>query len=149
MWLLDTSTYQLTFVQNSYGTRYAILSHVWDPAGEQTFQVSIICSDIIRLFAESHSVHGQDVRAMHASARSTFPNPFEDTDPRLLVIIRAQLSVFSSCCDYARVYGYLHLWIDACCGALRSSHRSWMNPANANTDCKTNCGATCIYSTYT
>lgn len=41
MWLLNTFTYQIVFVQNPAQAHYAILSHVWDSAGEQTFQVSI------------------------------------------------------------------------------------------------------------
>lgn len=39
MWLLNTTTYQLHFVQDPSQIAYAILSHVWDLAGEQTFQV--------------------------------------------------------------------------------------------------------------
>ncbi|KAH9848492.1 heterokaryon incompatibility protein-domain-containing protein, partial [Lenzites betulinus] len=36
MWLLNTTTYQLYFVQDPSITTYAILSHVWGQTGEQT-----------------------------------------------------------------------------------------------------------------
>lgn len=40
MWLLNTSTYQIVFVQHPSEVHYAVLSHVWGD-GEQTFQVSV------------------------------------------------------------------------------------------------------------
>ncbi|EIW65323.1 HET-domain-containing protein, partial [Trametes versicolor FP-101664 SS1] len=39
MWLLNTSTYQIVFVQHPSEVHYAVLSHVWGD-GEQTFQVN-------------------------------------------------------------------------------------------------------------
>ncbi|KAI0820307.1 heterokaryon incompatibility protein-domain-containing protein [Trametes gibbosa] len=95
MRLLDTTTYQLYFVQDPSQTAYAILSHVWDPRGEQTFQ---------------------DVQAIHATARSTFEVVPADDDPELLEAIRSRLSSkIRCCCDYARAKGFSGLWIDACC----------------------------------
>ncbi|OJT15618.1 Vegetative incompatibility protein HET-E-1 [Trametes pubescens] len=92
MWLLNTSTYQLLFRQDPSRVHYAILSHVWDLVGEQTFQ---------------------DVQAIHASARNDFPDAPEDGDPRLL---RNRLGAKIWCgCDYARARGYPYLWIDSCC----------------------------------
>lgn len=58
----------------------------------------------------------QHIQTIHKSARSSFPHTCEDTDPRLLSVIRSQLSTkIRSCCDYARAQGYPNLWIDACC----------------------------------
>ncbi|OJT01782.1 Vegetative incompatibility protein HET-E-1 [Trametes pubescens] len=95
MWLLNTSTYQIVFAEDPSQVRYAILSHVWSSTGEQTFQ---------------------HIQTIHTSARSSFPYTCEDTDPRLLDVIRSQLSTkITSCCDYARSQGHPNLWIDACC----------------------------------
>ncbi|KAI0364916.1 hypothetical protein BV20DRAFT_1125314 [Pilatotrama ljubarskyi] len=38
MWLLNAATYQFLFVQDPTNATYAILSHVWNHAGEQNFQ---------------------------------------------------------------------------------------------------------------
>ncbi len=58
----------------------------------------------------------QHIQTIHTSARSSFPHACEDTDPRLLDVIRSQLSTkITSCCDYARSQGHPNLWIDACC----------------------------------
>ncbi|KAL1940558.1 hypothetical protein VTO73DRAFT_7993 [Trametes versicolor] len=95
MRLLNTSTYQLVSVQHTSETHYAILSHVWDPNGEQTFQ---------------------DVNAIHTAVRSCRQDTLQDTDMRLLDDIRARLSPkIRRCCDYARAHGYVYLWIDTCC----------------------------------
>ncbi|KAI0353230.1 HET-domain-containing protein [Trametes cingulata] len=95
MWLLNTTTYQLYFVQDPSNAGYAILSHVWNRAGEQTFQ---------------------DLRAIHSSARRTFQQAPADDDPRLLRLIRERLSEkIRRCCDYARVKGVAYVWIDTCC----------------------------------
>lgn len=61
-------------------------------------------------FHESYHVHGQDIRVIYASARSTFPLPIEDADPRLLDIISS--AKIRSYRDYARAQSYLHFWID-------------------------------------
>ena len=39
MWLIDTDTIRHHWVNDPAQVRYAILSHVWDRNGEQTFQV--------------------------------------------------------------------------------------------------------------
>ena len=41
MWLIDTKTIQHHWVNDPEQVRYAILSHVWDVDGEETFQVTI------------------------------------------------------------------------------------------------------------
>lgn len=61
-------------------------------------------------FHESYHVHGQDIRAIYASARSTFPPPIEDAEPCLLDIISS--AKIRSCRDCARAQSYLHFWID-------------------------------------
>ncbi|KAI0653285.1 heterokaryon incompatibility protein-domain-containing protein [Cubamyces menziesii] len=96
MWLLNTLTYKLHFEQDPSRVVFAILSHVWDPAGpEQTFQ---------------------DVQAIHASARRTFTHTPADDDQELLALIRAQLSAkIVRCCQYAHSKGFEYVWIDTCC----------------------------------
>lgn len=115
MWLLNTSTYQIVFVQHPSEAHYAVLSHVWAPEGEQTFQVSIEIP--VMIFAKPVSpAQPQDVYGIHTSARSSFPDTLQDTDPRLLDAIRARLSSkIRRCCDYARARGCAYLWIDTCC----------------------------------
>ncbi|KAI0777255.1 heterokaryon incompatibility protein-domain-containing protein [Trametes elegans] len=98
MWLLNATTYNFYFVQESpRDIAYAILSHVWDNVvGEQTFQ---------------------DLQSIHTSAREAFPKgDIADDDPYLLAFIRARLSPkIVRCCDYARARGILYAWIDTCC----------------------------------
>ncbi|KAH9884811.1 heterokaryon incompatibility protein-domain-containing protein [Cubamyces lactineus] len=95
MWVLNTTTYNLEFKQDASSVAYAILSHVWDHANEQTFQ---------------------DIRAIHASARQSFQNAPKDDDPELLCLIREQLSPkVRQYCDYARAKGLMYAWMDSCC----------------------------------
>lgn len=115
MWLLNTSTYQIVFVQHPSDAHYAVLSHVWAPEGEQTIQVSVNMPVLISLETRLTGLP-QDVHAIHTAARSSFPDTLQDTDPRLLNAIRARLSPkIRRCCDYARARGYAYLWIDTCC----------------------------------
>ncbi|KAI0653290.1 hypothetical protein C8Q70DRAFT_1059452 [Cubamyces menziesii] len=94
MWLLDTTCYTLHLKQDVTEIPYAILSHVWDQRGEQTFQ---------------------DVQAIHASVRQSLPD-VSDNDLRLLVLVRERLSwKIRSCCDYACSRGLKYVWIDTCC----------------------------------
>ncbi|KAI0766092.1 heterokaryon incompatibility protein-domain-containing protein [Trametes elegans] len=95
MWLLNTTTYQLHFQQDPSHVAYAILSHCWDPQGEQNLQ---------------------DLQAIQENARSHFQVPPAADDPQLLECIRSQLSAkIRGCCDYARERGLPYAWVDTCC----------------------------------
>ncbi|OSD01503.1 HET-domain-containing protein [Trametes coccinea BRFM310] len=63
MWLLDTTTYRLRFEQDPSHVSYTILSHVWDVATEQTYQV---CTSSRRLVRELNA----KIRDACAYARS-------------------------------------------------------------------------------
>ncbi|KAH9884786.1 heterokaryon incompatibility protein-domain-containing protein [Cubamyces lactineus] len=101
MWCLNTATYQLHYKQDHSSAVYAILSHVWTqgPGGEQSFQ---------------------DVQSIHDAARRSLldstPDAVPDDDPRLLKLLRNQLSPkIRNCCDFTRLKGFEFVWIDSCC----------------------------------
>ena len=53
MRLLDTRTGLFVFVHNPREIRYAIVSHTWDPAGEQTYQ------DVLEIHKDYKSIFGK------------------------------------------------------------------------------------------
>ncbi|KAL1948106.1 hypothetical protein VTO73DRAFT_12181 [Trametes versicolor] len=86
---IDTEIGQFHVVSNEFQVPYAILSHTWDPQGEQTFQD--------RLFALANKLQSDEL-----------PPQSILSDPRLAEKIRRS-------CAVAREAGYKWLWIDSCC----------------------------------
>ncbi|KAI0644177.1 heterokaryon incompatibility protein-domain-containing protein [Trametes meyenii] len=94
MYLLDTTTGALELVDDPRKERYAILSHVWQREGEQSFQ------DIQVL------QHGL-VRRVSSALKGRRNGPVSIL-PRTSAKIR-------NCCEYVRRRGYKKVWIDTCC----------------------------------
>ncbi|KAI0654520.1 heterokaryon incompatibility protein-domain-containing protein [Cubamyces menziesii] len=99
MWLLDTHTLELrgfhTLPKTSEGRgEYAILSHVWSPDGEQSFQ------DVWTLTADRATIRDSPTSDIDS-------NPLWD-DARLSAKLR-------QCCAVARRFGYRLVWADSCC----------------------------------
>ncbi|TFK86221.1 HET-domain-containing protein, partial [Polyporus arcularius HHB13444] len=91
MRLLDTCTGHFHEVENHFEVPYAILSHTWTPAGEQSFQ------DVRSLPKE---------RSNAGAPANSRPSLLEDE--RLSAKIR-------SACRIAQQHGYRYLWLDSCC----------------------------------
>ncbi|EJF59842.1 hypothetical protein DICSQDRAFT_181632 [Dichomitus squalens LYAD-421 SS1] len=138
MRLLDTETGRFVEVANTTGVRYAILSHTWDPQGEQTFaEVKEIQKSygISRPYIpspqelppitrnRSHSFRSyRDVSLTSSispispvSPTSPLTGSDDDStvdsfwdDPRLS-------SKIKQACSVARSHGYTLIWIDSCC----------------------------------
>ncbi|RPD75564.1 hypothetical protein L226DRAFT_485780 [Lentinus tigrinus ALCF2SS1-7] len=94
MWLLDTHTFKLHWCHNPEKECYAILSHVWNRAGEQTFQ-------------DLRQIHA-DINESPASHRAPETQPSLWNDVRFSVKLRCF-------CALARNHGYRYGWLDACC----------------------------------
>ncbi|KAI8993775.1 heterokaryon incompatibility protein-domain-containing protein [Trametes punicea] len=93
MWLLDTDTGVLHYVSDPLRERYAILSHVWDPEKEQSFQdIQRLC-ELARRSEITRRLLGRPPR----SALSKASDKIRD------------------CCAFARKRGYKRVWIDTCC----------------------------------
>ncbi|KAJ8494431.1 hypothetical protein ONZ51_g2309 [Trametes cubensis] len=106
MWLLDTSTLEHHWFHvpptAAQPERYAILSHVWNPDGEQTFQ------DIRHIVAEFNAYR---VRRRWWRLGGTVWRRQQRCvcdDVRVSAKIR-------NCCAFARAMGYRYVWIDTCC----------------------------------
>ncbi|KAI0366867.1 HET-domain-containing protein [Pilatotrama ljubarskyi] len=102
MWLLNTNDMELRWFHNppdKHGEdRYAILSHVWDQAGEQTFQ------EVKDILATAKTSSSRVERSLQPGEGC----PSLRDDARLSPKIRA-------CCAFARTMGYRYVWIDSCC----------------------------------
>ncbi|KAI0325885.1 HET-domain-containing protein [Cubamyces sp. BRFM 1775] len=98
MWLLDTLTLELCFhhvpPKDEQGkSTYAILSHVWDAGGEQSFQE---LRDIVA-HPLAYTTSEQDSQVCSAW-----------NDERISLKIR-------KCCSIAHSLGYRLVWMDSCC----------------------------------
>ncbi|RPD62207.1 HET-domain-containing protein, partial [Lentinus tigrinus ALCF2SS1-6] len=91
MRLLDTRTGDFVWVNDPSTLRFSILSHVWSPDGEQSYQ------DLLRL--------QDDVR----TERALNPELPMDT-----VLQRASPKIRDSCA-FALANGFDLLWLDSCC----------------------------------
>ncbi|KAI0334530.1 HET-domain-containing protein [Cubamyces sp. BRFM 1775] len=100
MWLLNTEDGTFHRVDRPREHRYAILSHVWQTSGEQTFQ------DLITLQHEATKMRSR------ASLKRclTFLKP----SPPLSCLSGASPKI-RECCALARKHGYRWVWIDSCC----------------------------------
>ncbi|KAI0645394.1 HET-domain-containing protein [Trametes meyenii] len=96
MWLLDTSTGKMHYVADPTQENYAILSHVWIPGKEQSFQ------DLQAL----HVLSSQEVWANRARRLTRRPGR-----PAL----NKASEKIRECCAFAKARGYRWLWVDTCC----------------------------------
>ncbi|KAM5534017.1 hypothetical protein V8D89_012337 [Ganoderma adspersum] len=97
MWLIDTDTIQHHWVNDPAQVRYAILSHVWDRNGEQTFQ---------------------DIQRIHAERRLEESSAVKDENTEKLVTVWEDerfSKKLRSFCAFARANGYRFAWADMCC----------------------------------
>ena len=98
MRLLDTETgLFVDFPDESKVPDYAILSHTWDPQGEQTYQE-------LRTIRPTPSL---PTAATSPPATKTSLPLFSD-DPAVSAKVRMA-------CVTARAYGHRYIWIDSCC----------------------------------
>ncbi|KAI0816991.1 heterokaryon incompatibility protein-domain-containing protein [Trametes gibbosa] len=91
MRLINTYTGAFEWHHDPTTVRYAILSHVWDLAGEQSYK------DVFRI----HKQLPRSSPGGGASLPPTFPSQ-----------VSAKIR---HCCTHARRNGYTLLWIDSCC----------------------------------
>ncbi|OJT11406.1 Vegetative incompatibility protein HET-E-1 [Trametes pubescens] len=89
---LETSTGEFVWIDDPSKVHYAILSHVWDHPGEQTYH------DVIQL---------QEIVSAHASTS-------ESSGSTLLSHPALSLKT-KGLCEVARKAGYKYAWTDACC----------------------------------
>ncbi|KAI0335943.1 HET-domain-containing protein [Cubamyces sp. BRFM 1775] len=98
MWLIRTDNFALQQVNNPENISYAILSHVWDIGGEQSFQ------DIQKIHEEERRHHGGD-----------------DSDAYREAVRRRISPKVRSFCDAASKDDFTLGWIDTCCIDKQSS----------------------------
>ena len=123
MWLLDTHTLELrgfhTLPKTSEGRgEYAILSHVWSPDGEQSFQVRLFSLSLSRLMSFGltlSTLHWQDVWTLTADRATIRDSPTSDIDSNPLWDDARLSAKLRQCCAVARRFGYRLVWIDSCC----------------------------------
>ena len=125
MRLLNTHTGQFVDFYDISNLRYAILSHTWDPHGEQTYQDvkeiqqrnPIQAHGTLPNPLNQAEVSQQPSSCSYATLRLTpsvnIDHPFQPTpdfwnDHKLSPKIRRA-------CEIARLHGYLYVWIDSCC----------------------------------
>ncbi|OSD00787.1 HET-domain-containing protein [Trametes coccinea BRFM310] len=98
MRVLDTTTGRFRWLDDPETTRYAILSHTWNPEGEQSYQ------DLAKLHA--HGAHSKSVG-----------HPAENETLRCSSILShpALSSKIKGACNVAKLHGYKLIWIDSCC----------------------------------
>ncbi|KAI0820358.1 heterokaryon incompatibility protein-domain-containing protein [Trametes gibbosa] len=94
MYLLDTTTGRLELVDDPRKESYAILSHVWQHEGEQTFQ-------------DIQALNQGLVRQLSSVLRVRRNEPVS-------ILPRASAKI-RECCEYARNHGFKKIWIDTCC----------------------------------
>ncbi|KAI0666779.1 HET-domain-containing protein [Trametes maxima] len=98
MWLLDTEDGSFHHVDRPREHRYAILSHVWQPSGEQSFQ------DLLAL----------RIRATKKQTKlKRFLTAFHPLAPDCALTTAS--AKIRKCCELARRHGYRRVWIDSCC----------------------------------
>ncbi|KAI0649801.1 hypothetical protein C8Q79DRAFT_1006132 [Trametes meyenii] len=139
MRLLDTETGQFLNVLNHFAIPYAIFSHTWDLAGEQSyldvrsiqtsvwkghinetlsFWLSYLLGLIFIRVADAIDPFLQRVRRLPVLGswmpRYSYKGPSILSDPRLSEKIRMA-------CAVARQAGHRYFWIDTCCIDKRSS----------------------------
>ncbi|KAI0672185.1 hypothetical protein C8Q78DRAFT_732543 [Trametes maxima] len=139
MRLLDTETGQFRTVLNHFAVPYAILSHTWDSAGEQSylevrgiqtsvwkghadetliFWLSCLLGLVFTMIVNAISPFLQHVRRLPVLGswipQYSYKGPSILFDPRLSEKIRMA-------CAVAREAGHQYLWIDTCCIDKRSS----------------------------
>ena len=91
MRLVNTKTGEFVWVNDPSNLRFAIISHVWSTAGEQSYQ------DLLRI--------QDDVR----TERALNPELPEDT------ILQRASPKLRDACAYALANGFDLLWLDSCC----------------------------------
>ncbi|KAI0372722.1 HET-domain-containing protein [Pilatotrama ljubarskyi] len=100
MWLLDTEDGTFHRIERPREERYAILSHVWQASGEQSYQ------DLIALQRKATKK-----RSCFSFTRGLSMFDHSAHDP---VLSRASVKI-RQCCMLARKHGYRRVWIDSCC----------------------------------
>ncbi len=99
MWLLDTEDGSFRWVDRPREYRYAILSHVWRRAGEQTFQ------DLKTLQSGAEQARKGLKRRVLKTLGSKPPQS----------VLSQASDKIRGCCALARKHGYRWVWIDSCC----------------------------------
>ena len=119
MRLLDTHTGRFVQFYDITNIRYAILSHTWDPDGEQTYQEVKEIQERIEAHGSSAELDQVEVsrQPSHTTQNLTLlvdiGPPLQPTsgfwdDKKLSEKIR-------KACEIARSHGYDYIWIDSCC----------------------------------
>ncbi|KAI9058581.1 HET-domain-containing protein [Trametes sanguinea] len=101
MRILDTRTGHFRWIDDPERTPYAILSHTWDPEGEQSYQ------DLLKL---------QTIAPAPSHCAPSVDRPEDDcvAPPSILSDPALSAKIRGACC-IARQHGYDLIWIDSCC----------------------------------
>ncbi|KAI0326376.1 hypothetical protein GY45DRAFT_1363932 [Cubamyces sp. BRFM 1775] len=99
MRLLDTHTGQFVENQDPESIRYAILSHVWDKDGEQSYQ------DVLQIWK----------KAVRDRLLSTSGNPADPSTPTSILDSPELSTKVKDLCALARKHGHNFAWMDSCC----------------------------------
>ncbi|PIL28938.1 hypothetical protein GSI_08985 [Ganoderma sinense ZZ0214-1] len=132
MRLLDTHTGRFFEVHDPNSVEYAVLSHAWDSAGEQSYDDvwRIHASLYLKIEAIVFWRRKQIPRVLHGAIRSTESSHSNSSDDAGQGLRRAAMNIRSwnsyrfsprispnirRACAVARAYGHRLLWIDLCC----------------------------------
>ncbi|KAI0738954.1 hypothetical protein C8Q80DRAFT_1275160 [Daedaleopsis nitida] len=102
MWLLDTLTFELIWVADPEQEHYAILSHVWHPEGELTFQ------EVREMYPQSGDTTPHS-RASRRSIRDRW------TTRTTAAHAEHKLQKLRAFCALAHSNGHTRAWMDTCC----------------------------------
>ena len=114
MRVLDTHTGQFEDINPKRNIAYAILSHTWDPEGEQTYQK---LRKIQKRYAPSDDSSSDEDNSSRRQLRARALPPPTSDEPLLSPIwnYRELSPKIREACRVARENGYRYIWIDSCC----------------------------------
>ncbi|RDX52439.1 hypothetical protein OH76DRAFT_1454296 [Lentinus brumalis] len=109
MRVLDTVTGEFVWFIVPEIRTYAIVSHVWHPHGEQSFQELAEIQRDVKTKSQSQSRAGTAKDIAHAPPAAPLTIPCAIlSDPRVSDKVR-------NACAVAVSHGYRYLWLDSCC----------------------------------
>ncbi|KAI0373426.1 hypothetical protein BV20DRAFT_1111367 [Pilatotrama ljubarskyi] len=112
MRLINTNTGEFHWVENPASVQYAILSHVWSPQGEQSFEDAMKIVEAFHAEAPPSGAASMDDFASGSLLFKLWTRAPRNAHPELLSRFSPKVRDF---CAYARADGIEFGWLDTCC----------------------------------
>ncbi|KAI0707029.1 hypothetical protein C8Q76DRAFT_860252 [Earliella scabrosa] len=109
MRLIDTQTGSFLLVNDPREVRYAILSHVWDSEGEQSYQDLIRIQTRVRDTTRAPGSGRGFRKRKRVAPTATHPNLAPSA------VLSESSPKIRDACAFAFADGYHYIWIDSCC----------------------------------